>query len=129
MDEKWILIIDDEENFCEMIKMNLEASGKYKALTAYSGEEGIAMAKSTKPDIILLDISMPKMDGFEVLKALKAHAVTSSIPVIMLSALDDDSSKMRASEMYSEHYFTKPATTEELIAKIERVLELRGRQR
>ena len=125
-ERKYILLVDDEKNFCDLVKLNLEMSGKFKVITAYDGEEGLKKAKSENPDVILLDIRMPKIDGFEMLKILKKDSQTMPIPVIMLSAVDDDTSKIKSSGMMSEYYITKPVKTDELIAKIEWVLQLRG---
>jgi len=129
MEKRYVLLIDDEQAFRDLVRMNLEISGKFKVTAAQNGKEGIKLAKSQKPDVILLDIRMPKMDGFEVLKVLKEDRDTMAIPVIMLSAIDDDASKIESSRMLSEYYVTKPITAEVLISKIEWVLNLRGEKR
>lgn len=126
MESKRVLLIDDEKDFCTVVKMNLELSGKFTVLTASNGKEGIQLAKSAKPDVILLDIVMPKMDGFEVLKQLKKLPDTIPIPVIMLTAVDTDESRIKAAGIYSEYYITKPVTTNDLMTKIDSVLSLRG---
>ena len=115
-------MIDDEKLFCNLVKMNLELLGKCEVYIANDGKEGIRTAKKILPDVILLDIVMPKQDGFQTLEALKKDPKTVSIPVIMLSALTDDKSAIKASSMYSEHYVTKPISTEKLVEKIELVL-------
>lgn len=119
-----VLLIDDEENFCKLAKMNLEQTGKYKVFISFNGKDGIKKTKEIKPDVVLLDIMMPKMDGFEVLKTIKEDKETMRTPVIMLSAIDDDKSKIKASEMYSHHYITKPVNPDELMSKIDWVLNL-----
>ena len=129
MERKGILIIDDERSFTELVRMNLEMSGKFQVAVANDGRDGIAMAKDLKPDVILLDVMMPKMDGFEVLNALKKNPKTLSIPVIMLSAKSDDASKIAASSLYSQYYVTKPIDADELVAKIEWVLNLSGKKK
>ncbi len=129
MSVKNVLLIDDERFFCELAKMNLEASGRFAVSVAFNGKDGIKMARKIRPDVILLDIIMPKMDGYEVLKALKQDPKTMAVPVIMLSAKSEDSSKVKASEMYSEYYITKPIEADELIGKIEWVLSLAGKRR
>jgi len=127
MKRKNVLMIDDEENFCKLTQLNLEETGEYAVFTAFDGQDGLNVAKKIKPDIILLDIMMPKMDGFTVLKVLKENKKTMDIPVIMLTAKGEDESKLKASELYSTYYITKPVSVEDLRAKIEWVLNLKGR--
>ena len=122
MNLKKVLIIDDEAIFAQCIKMNLELSNRFIVHTANSGKAGIAMAKKIKPDIILLDITMPHMDGLQVLAALKNDAMTISIPVVMLSALGEEETKIKASSLYSQYYITKPVESDKLIEKIDWVL-------
>jgi len=126
MDRRKILIIDDEDDFCNIVKENLELRGSYEVYTTTSGKEGLKLAKKVKPDLILLDIRMPEMDGFQVLERLKKEKDTMVIPVIMLSALDDDSSKVKGSQLYNEMYLTKPIKIVDLISSIEEVLKRRG---
>ncbi|MCQ9205032.1 MAG: response regulator [Omnitrophica bacterium] len=121
-----ILIIDDEEYFGKLAKKNLELLGNLEVDTTTDGIEGINLAKEKKPDLILLDIMMPGIDGFEVLKRLKADSETVKIPVIMLSAKEDEESKIKAAQLYDELYLTKPIESEKLKAKIESVFEIRG---
>ncbi len=124
MDKK-ILIIDDEEDFCYFAKKNLEAISNYGIIVANKGKKGIQIARKEKPDLILLDIMMPGIDGFEVLKRLKANEKTQNIPVIMLTAKDEDESKIKASGLYCEDYLVKPVEKLVLRAKIQKVLDLR----
>jgi len=124
MDKK-ILIIDDEEDFCYFAKKNLEAISNYEIITANKGKKGIQIARKEKPDLILLDIMMPGIDGFEVLKRLKANEKTLNIPVIMLTAKDEDESKIKAAGLYCEDYLVKPVEKLVLRAKIQKVLSLR----
>ena len=124
MDKK-ILIIDDEEDFCYFVKKNLEAISNYEIIVANKGKKGIQIARKEKPDLILLDIMMPGIDGFEVLKRLKANEKTHNIPVIMLTAKDEDESKIKASGLYCEDYLVKPVEHVVLKAKMHKVLSLR----
>jgi DNA-binding response OmpR family regulator len=117
-----ILIIDDERDFCFFIKQNLELVGGYNVIVATSGREGISAAARHKPDVILLDIMMPQMDGFAVLKELKSKEATTAIPVIMLTAVDSDGAKEKASGLYNEDYITKPVEIAALRTKIDGVL-------
>jgi DNA-binding response OmpR family regulator len=127
MSARNVLVIDDERLFCGLAKMNLEMSGRYKVSVAFNGKDGIKIARKFKPDVILLDIMMPKMDGFEVLQQLKQDSKTMAIPVIMLSAKSEDKAKIKASEMDSAYYITKPIEAKELMEKIEWVLGLSGK--
>ena len=121
-----ILIIDDEEDLTFFVKANLELTGDYEVMIAKNGKEGIKLAASHKPDLILLDIMMPKMDGFEVLEKLKQAKETIAIPIIMLTAKTDDASKIKAASLYDEDYMTKPVQIETLRAKIEEVAQRRN---
>ncbi len=117
------MIIDDEENLCKLVKMNLESTGVFEVITAANGEEGIVTAQKTTPDLILLDILMPVMDGIEVLKRLRKDKDTFRIPVIMLTAIGYKLFKSRASELHADGYITKPMEASELKAKMEEVLK------
>ncbi len=121
-----VLIIDDEEDLTFFVKANLELSGQYKVVIATRGKEGIKIARRYKPDIILLDIMMPQMSGFEVLEQLKKNPATLSIPVIMLTAKGDDESKLKASGLYNEEYIIKPVKIDYLKNRIEEVLSRRN---
>ncbi|OGW75029.1 MAG: hypothetical protein A2Z72_08705 [Omnitrophica bacterium RBG_13_46_9] len=125
MQRKRILIIDDEENLAYIIKVYLENTGLYEVGVETDPFEAVSDAISYRPDLILLDIMMPGKDGFQVLKALKGNNKTASIPVVMLSALQDDRSKMKAVERYCEGYVEKQAVHEKLQAKIEEILKRR----
>jgi DNA-binding response OmpR family regulator len=118
-----VLIIDDEEDLTFFVKANLELAGDYEVNIANSGKEGLKIAARYKPDLILLDIMMPHMDGFEVLERLKNTPKTTSIPVIMLTAKGDEDSKVKSATLYNEGYIVKPVQIEFLKAKIEEVLE------
>ena len=125
MSKSKILIIDDEADFCFFIKANLEARGPHRVKTALSGEEGLDLAASFKPHLIILDIIMPGTDGIEVLGALKKDPKTMAIPVLMLSAKHDDDTKVQSAGLYCEGYVTKPVAVDELMARIGKILELR----
>ncbi|MCM8770805.1 MAG: response regulator [Candidatus Omnitrophica bacterium] len=122
MSKKVILIIDDEKDFCNLIKLNLEQVGDFEVLTAYDGKEGIEIMRRHKPDLVLLDIMMPVMDGLTALKIMKEDFEIMAIPVVMLTAKDDDLSRVKAIWSYCQDYIVKPITTEELKAKIEAIL-------
>lgn len=123
---KKILMIDDEGDMCLLVKQNLEMGGNYKVIVAHDGKNGISAARHEKPDLILLDIIMPGMGGFDVLRKLKEMNETCSIPVIMLTAIGTEEAKEKAMSLYNEEYIVKPVQTEVLKSKIEEVLK-RGR--
>jgi len=127
MVKRTILIIDDEKDFCMMVKKNLELSGKFKVTIETSAKKGLALVKKLMPDVIILDIMMPEMDGFKVLEKLKTSKDTISIPVIMLTAKADEESMLRAARLYNEEYIIKPIEAEDLEAKISDVLKRRGK--
>jgi len=117
-----ILIIDDEKDFCHFMRMNLESTNKYKIFVSTNARSGIKTAIRKKPDLVLLDIMMPNISGFGVLQKLKENINTTSIPVIMLTALSDDESIAKAMGLYSHEYIVKPVEMDSLVSKIDRVL-------
>ncbi len=117
-----ILIIDDEKDFCHFMRMNLESTNKYKIFISTNARSGIKTAIRKKPDLVLLDIMMPNISGFEVLQKLKENINTTSIPVIMLTALSDDESRAQAMSLYSQEYLVKPIEVDTLISKIDSIL-------
>ena len=119
---KRVLIIDDEEEFVSCMKTNIELRDGYEVITALDGEEGLREAQRGKPDLVLLDIKMPGMDGFEVLKRLKENKDTRSIPVIMVTAKTEDDVMMEALKLHDDGYVIKPVKIEELEEKMENAL-------
>ena len=121
-----VLMIDDEEMLCEALKLGLERTRQFEVGFATDGKTGLLMARKGSPDVILLDIRMPKMDGIEVLKTLKMEYPLSEIPVIMLSGLLDESIKTECNYQYGEEYIEKPADLAQLRIRIESVLRRVG---
>ncbi len=119
---KKILMIDDEKEFCMVIKQNLEMKGDYSVEIATDGKSGISAALHHKPDLILLDIIMPGMGGFDVLRELKNIKETTMIPVVMLTAVGSEEAKEKALGLYDEDYIVKPVLLNDLDAKIRSVL-------
>jgi two-component system response regulator VicR len=111
---KLVLIVDDEKNIVDILKFNLEREG-FSTIEAYDGEEGLNKALKCDPDIILLDIMLPKMDGYTVCKNLRQ---TLSTPVLMLTARDEEIDKVLGLELGADDYVTKPFSTRELIARV-----------
>lgn len=122
MDEKRILLVDDEIELVEMVKMRLEASG-YEVITAYDGQEALNKAKRVKPDLIILDIMLPKMDGYKVCGLLKADIRYSKIPIIMFSAKAQEEDMKLGEEVGAQSYVTKPFEPQVLLSKITELLK------
>ncbi len=122
MEKIKIAVIDDEEAVRRSLKNILEADGSYDVLTAEDGARGLKLVKKHRPDLILLDIVMPGLDGFEVLKRLKADYKTMSIPVVVLSAWASQENRIKGSRLYTDLYLAKPISPEELLEKIAQVL-------
>jgi putative two-component system response regulator len=119
-----ILVVDDEERNRRLLVAMLEAEG-YSALEAADGARALELARQSPPDIILLDIMMPGMDGYEVAGALKADAATKAIPVVMVTALDDRESRLRGLEAGAEEFVTKPIDRNELRIRVRNLLRLK----
>jgi two-component system KDP operon response regulator KdpE len=112
-----ILVVDDEKRILNFLRTKLKASG-YEVLTAASGIEALEQVQAQEPDLILLDILMPKMDGFETLKNLRSFSAT---PVIILSAKGSDIDKIKGLGLGADDYIPKPFNPDELVARIEAV--------
>lgn len=116
---KKVLIIDDEEYFCRALRKGLELKTDFQVLTATKGDEGIRLVKAQKPDLILLDIMMPGMDGTDVAEKLLADPATLSIPIIFVTAIiNEDDVKRNAGIAGGRTFIAKPVNIDELIKKI-----------
>lgn len=122
-----ILIIDDELNIVELLRYNLESVG-YKVFYALTGKEGLNLSKQKKPDIILLDIMLPEMDGFDVCKEIKKNSDTENISIIMLTAKSEEFDKILGLEIGADDYITKPFSLRELQARIKAVLRRNSKE-
>lgn len=120
--EKRLLVIDDEVDIGETVKIRLEANG-YSVNLAYDGLDGIAKAVKTRPDLILLDILMPQVDGFEVCRRLRKIPETQNIPIIMLTAIKSPESLQKAKEAGAQDYLAKPFESGELVEIVRFYLE------
>ncbi len=116
---KKILVIEDEDNIRELIEFNLKSEG-YNVVSGGNGKEGLELARSESPDLILLDIMLPVMDGYDVIKTLRSEGNETS--VIMLTAKNDEVDKILGLEFGADDYMTKPFSTRELKARIKAVL-------
>jgi CheY-like chemotaxis protein len=120
---KTILIVDDEQEIRELLKKKLEQN-KYTAITAVNGSEALIVAKTNKPDLVLLDIAMPAMDGYETCEKLRKDKYTRDIPVLFLTAkeLEPQSLVQRYKDLGACGYLPKPSTFNELLAKIKEII-------
>jgi len=123
MKEK-ILLVDDEKDLVDVIKINLEFEG-YQVEVAYDGEEALNKLTTVKPDLLILDIMMTKVDGWEVLHQIRTMPDYSATPILILSAKVEENSKLLAFGLGAEDYVTKPFSTKELIARIRALLKRR----
>lgn len=114
-EKKCVLIVDDEKNIVNILKFNLQKEG-YDTLEAYDGEEGLQLALTKNPDLILLDVMLPKMIGWDVCKKLRESG--SNIPVIILTAREEEEDKVLGLEIGADDYITKPFSTRELMARV-----------
>ncbi len=112
--ERTILVVDDETPIVDLLRFNLQKAG-YKVLAAYDGKSALEMAKTKKPDLILLDVMLPKMDGFEVCRKIRE---TDSVPILMLTAREEEIDKVFGLESGADDYITKPFSVRELMARI-----------
>lgn len=118
MSGKKVLIVDDEPHIVELVRVCLEDTD-YEVLEAYDGEEALEKAYKEKPDLILLDVMMPKMDGFEVCKALKTNKATHAIPVVFLTAKGQEVDKIKGFQSGADSYMTKPFSPLRLLSELE----------
>ena len=119
--KKRILVIEDETYMADMVKMRLEAHN-YEVLNAYDGREGLEKAKKEKPDLIILDLMLPKMDGYKVCGLLKADTRYSKIPIIIFTAKTQKEAVQIGKEAGADAYITKPFEPEVLLGKIRELL-------
>lgn len=110
---KKILVIDDDRGFCELVEAALTGTGLYQVVCSTDGNASVEIAEKERPDLILLDVIMPGVDGFKVAKKLKDNKLTEAIPVLMLTSLDD---------VYDEGYLVKPVPMPVLIKKVKDLL-------
>ncbi|HEY8889597.1 MAG TPA: response regulator transcription factor [Clostridium sp.] len=121
MAEEKILVVDDEEHIQELIKFNLEKSG-YKVICADNGIDAIKLAKEQMPQIMLLDIMLPGMDGLDVCKEIRKDSNMSNMPIIMITAKGEEIDKIIGLELGADDYITKPFSVRELVARIKAIL-------
>lgn len=116
---KKILVVDDEQSIVTLLQYNLEQAG-YSVITALDGEQGLEAAVDIRPDLVVLDLMLPKMDGLEVCKQLRQQKI--NIPILMLTAKDDEFDKVLGLELGADDYLTKPFSPREVVARIKAIL-------
>lgn len=115
MNNKTVLIVDDEKAIVDILDFNLQRES-FSTLKAYDGREGLRLAREAKPDLILLDVMLPYMDGFEVCKALRDEG--DNVPIIMITAREEETDKVFGLENGADDYITKPFSMRELMARV-----------
>lgn len=120
-----VLVVEDEEDIVKLIKLHLENEG-YQVISAWSGTEALEKAFETVPDLILLDIMLPEMDGLEVCRRLRSSTVTGSIPIMILSARKAEFDKVLGLELGADDYLVKPFSVRELVARVRALLRRRS---
>lgn len=121
MSREHVLIIEDETDIQELIQFNLEKE-EYRVTSTLTGEEGISQVKASPPDLILLDLMLPGIDGFEVCRRLKSDTETQKIPIVMITAKGEESDIVSGLELGADDYITKPFKPRILVARIRSVL-------
>ncbi len=119
---KKILIVDDEQDIVESLKFVLETSD-FTCYCAYNGEDGLRLAKEIIPDLIILDVMMPKINGYKISRLLKYDAKYKNIPILMVTARSQEEDKLIGEETGADEYITKPFELDEVVKKVEEYLK------
>ena len=119
---KKVLLADDEEDILMLVSATLGGDDRFTLVLARDGEEALSLAQQERPDLAFLDVMMPKMDGFEVCRRLKADSATAGIKVVMLTALAQDYDRQKGEEAGADFYFTKPFSPTSLLEKVDDLL-------
>ncbi len=117
-----ILAVDDEKHIVRLVQINLQKEG-YDVVTASNGREALEQVEREKPDLVIMDVMMPEMGGFEALQEMKANEATSTIPVIMLTAKAQDADVFEGWKSGADLYLTKPFNPQELLTFVKRILQ------
>ena len=123
--QKTILIVEDEKNIVDILRFNLQREG-YRTVEAYDGADGLEKARKENPDLILLDVMLPKMIGFDVCRTLREEG--NNVPVIILTAREEEADKVSGLEIGADDYITKPFGMMEFVARVKAVLRRSTRQ-
>ncbi|RJP28062.1 MAG: response regulator [Candidatus Omnitrophota bacterium] len=122
MEQKKILIVDDEPELVEVLRLRLEANG-YTVMEASNGQEGFDMARGLKPDLIILDLMLPKIDGYKICRMLKFDEKYKHIPIILFTARAQDQDLKTGMEVGADAYITKPFEPQVLLSKIKELIK------
>lgn len=122
-----ILIVDDEADLVSVLRFGLQVEG-FEVLSAFDGEEGLRLARDQRPDLIVLDLMLPKMDGYQVCRALKFDERYKAIPIIILSARSGEQDRRLAQEMGADAFVTKPYDMRDLVTRVRDKLRLAQRR-
>ncbi|WP_461211009.1 response regulator [Desulfocurvus sp. DL9XJH121] len=125
MSKESILIVEDDEDILQLLQFNFESAG-FEVHTSMNGLEGLAMARRLRPDLVLLDLMLPGMDGFDICKELKRDAETAQTPVIMLTARSEEVDRIVGLELGADDYVVKPFSFRELMLRVRAVLRRAG---
>ncbi len=127
MAKEYILVVEDEEDILEIVRFNLAKEG-YRVVCVTTGEDGLAAARSERPDLVVLDLMLPGVDGLEVCRRLKSDPSTAHVPIVMLTAKTEEADIVAGLELGADDYVTKPFSPRVLIARIRAVLRRKSRQ-
>ena len=119
---KKILIVDDEQDIVESLKFVLETSG-YTCYSAYNGEDGLRLAKEIIPDLMILDVMMPKINGFKISRLLKFDNKYKNIPILMVTARTQEEDKLIGEETGADEYITKPFELDDIVKRVDKYLK------
>ena len=123
MSPKKILIVDDEVDLVETVRFPLEMKG-FNVLVSYNGEDALSQARKEKPDLIILDLMLPKLDGYKVCRLLKFDERYKHIPILMLTAKTQEKDKILGKETGADEYITKPFEMDDLMEKVKKYLKI-----
>ena len=124
-DPRTVLVADDDEDILQLVSFRLERAG-YKVVTAADGQQALAAAREHKPDLAVLDVMMPGLNGYEVTRQLRADAATATIPVILLTARVQEADVSRGFEAGADDYLRKPFSPQELRSRVQAILARRS---
>jgi len=124
---KKILIVDDEKDYVRVIEQTLTDEG-YKVITAFSGKEALEKVRDEAPDLMVLDINMPGMDGYEVCKEIRKDPLYKHLPIVMLTIRRERNDKIKGMNLGSDEYITKPFRPKELLLRIKKIFQVISRE-
>ncbi len=125
MDKKKVMVVDDEETFTHIVKLNLEETGLYEVLTLSGAKDIISHLHAFQPDVVMLDLVMPGIGGMEACEMLNKDTLGQKVPIIILSALNDDIDKLRAYKLGVVDYLSKPVDMKKLLATLDKALRFK----